>query len=84
MVDVFNMLDSYVTNFDCISVLMLKSLLLTVCFVLFTGIYIFKVVNLITWNQFFSFMRYRRTYFSIHSLSKRLLGVVIFTCDIID
>jgi hypothetical protein len=38
MVGVFNILDSYVTNLDCISVLMLKSVLLTICFALFTGI----------------------------------------------
>ena len=42
MIDVFNILAPYVTNFDCISVLMLKSLLLTICFALFTGIVFFK------------------------------------------
>jgi hypothetical protein len=38
MIGVFNILDSCVTNLDCISVLMLKSVLLTICFALFTGI----------------------------------------------
>jgi hypothetical protein len=80
MIDVFNILGSYVTNFDCISVLMLKSLLLTIYFALFTGIVFFKVTVFITWNQYFSFMQCQRTYFSIYYLSKRLLNVVIFKC----
>jgi len=78
MIDVFNILGSYVTNFDCISVLMLKSLLLTICFALFTGMVFFKVDKLIIFNQYFSFMQYRWTYFSIHSLSKRLFGCCHF------